>query len=431
MVTTEDCTPRRGRDEEIRILSRSGSETSWISRRSSSLDDADKDETKKRPKKTMSLANLKLLRRKDSSGSSYSSCHDTETLFPKTELKEWKMVRVLGKGATGKVILAKIIGVKKEKELPGSSPESVCAIKLVRHKTFRETLMNEILVLRSVSSPYVVKGHGVVVKHKQHNFGIEKGGYLTLQQLGLKSDLVLQSYLRENMKGLVLEYCSEGCLSNDYKLYGTLKADLKSTVQDMVDMAEGLVALHAQRFTHFDVKLANFIRSGERVKITDFGMTTQWAPALDDESPIRQEAALEYKGSKAYASPELLVIKSHLFYAVDSYALGSTYVQLLENQLWRDRPMIEPKYDKEGMLKIMRQVRVMNSTFRDNYEKTPTREMLEANVRLCHQKLHCILNRIHHVQLRELCCGLMSHDINKRWTSKQALAAARKILASC
>lgn len=107
--------------------------------------------------------------------------------------------------------------------------------------------------------------------------------------------------------------------------------DIITSLQIIIQLAEGLGGIHAANIIHKDINPSNIVVNLEKnkVKIIDFGIATQ----LPQENPeLKNPERLE--GTLAYMSPEQTGrMNRSLDYRTDLYALGITSYELLTNHL--------------------------------------------------------------------------------------------------
>ncbi len=98
-----------------------------------------------------------------------------------------------------------------------------------------------------------------------------------------------------------------------------------------IQLARGLVAIHARRVVHKDVKPRNILidSSGQQVKYIDFGVSTRL-----DAGERMTVAPHRLEGTLAYISPEQTGrMNRALDHRADLYSLGVTYYELLCGQV--------------------------------------------------------------------------------------------------
>ncbi|KAK0720687.1 hypothetical protein B0H67DRAFT_600112 [Lasiosphaeris hirsuta] len=117
------------------------------------------------------------------------------------------------------------------------------------------------------------------------------------------------------------EYCAEGGLDAFLKSVGQAgRLDDFRIWKILLEVTQGLAAIHAAGFIHLDLKPANiFIAFDGYLKIGDFGMATQW-PA---------EKGIEGEGDREYIAPEILL--GQFDKPADIFALGLIILEMACN----------------------------------------------------------------------------------------------------
>jgi serine/threonine-protein kinase len=125
------------------------------------------------------------------------------------------------------------------------------------------------------------------------------------------------------------------------------------TVPDAVRLArevgEALVHLHGRGWIHRDVKPENILVENGHAVLTDFGIATPIdtpdRPQASSNAPVRVDSVLGSRltefgkviGTRAYMSPEAMVIDAHLDGRTDVFALGLVLYEMLAGRLPSDR----------------------------------------------------------------------------------------------
>lgn len=198
-------------------------------------------------------------------------------------LDDFEMVRVLGKGSYGKVVL-----VKKK----GSADRTVYAMKMLRkeHIVKRnqvEHTQTERSVLETVKHPFIVN--------------------------------LICAFQTPKKLHFVLEYCAGGELFFHLSRAGRFSEGRCKFYASEILLA--LQYLHAQNIIYRDLKPENLLLDGDgHTKVTDFG--------LSKEGIADNISAQTLCGTPEYLAPEILRKDGH-GKAVDWYSLGALIFEML------------------------------------------------------------------------------------------------------
>eukprot|EP00775_Hariotina_reticulata_P012952 gene12952-13081_t len=219
------------------------------------------------------------------------------------DIADMEMIRRIGEGSFGEVMLATFRGTKVAvkrlraldiDDLPMSGGFSRSRGSQAAFQQFFE---REIAILASIRHPNVV------------NF--------------------IGACHRPGQRCLVTEYCARGSLDQVLHKSG-LALDLAKRVEFAMDISRGMVCLHAQRpiIIHRDLKTANLLVSARfEVKVADFGLSR-----IKDASHLQvSRAGLE--GTIEYCAPEVLRGEPYTE-RCDVYSFGVVLWELL----LRERP---------------------------------------------------------------------------------------------
>lgn len=127
---------------------------------------------------------------------------------------------------------------------------------------------------------------------------------------------------QSNLLFIIMEYVRDGTLSDRIKPGGL---PIKKIRSYLGQIASGLQHAHDQNIVHRDIKPANILMSGERCKISDFGL----GRALQDDVSLTKEGTV--LGTPAYIAPEQIQGKKPTA-ACDQYALGVLAYELLTGE---------------------------------------------------------------------------------------------------
>lgn len=104
-------------------------------------------------------------------------------------------------------------------------------------------------------------------------------------------------------------------------------ASLQEKITKIIQICNGLEALHSQGITHRDLKPENILLTAEgKVKITDFDLLK-----LDDASALTMTGA--FIGTAKYASPEQCKDASRIDFRSDLYSLGVIFYELVTGRI--------------------------------------------------------------------------------------------------
>ncbi|KJH42710.1 kinase domain protein [Dictyocaulus viviparus] len=201
---------------------------------------------------------------------------DISNYVTSDKMKNYKKRELLGRGACGKVWKAQ-----------QKRSEAIYAMKIIHPKEDhqRELAAREVLIMRSLNHPYVVK--------------LEK------------------SFLTSRKIVLLLEYCDMGSLKQLLDASGKLN-DLV-TAKIFSDVCHGLMYLHQNRIIHCDIKPDNILLTTEGVaKISDFGISL-------GPGQIHKKC---FYGSDAYAAPETYTSKQYTIES-DIWSVGVVLYEMM------------------------------------------------------------------------------------------------------
>lgn len=193
---------------------------------------------------------------------------------PKTELQFYKIGKILGKGAFGRVSL----GIHK---LTG---------KLVAIKSISKRIMTD-----EASKNKVMREFSIWEK--------------------LQHPSVIQLYeVFESEKHLL--YVQELCAGGDLLIYVRKRRKLKESVAKFIlkQILEGLHYCHLKSILHRDIKLDNILLNSDgKIKICDFGVS---------KVVTEGERMTEKCGTPTYIAPEILLNKGYEGFGVDVWSAG-------------------------------------------------------------------------------------------------------------
>jgi serine/threonine protein kinase len=245
------------------------------------------------------------------------------------QVGKYDVQKLLGKGATGTVYLAKDTFTGKEVALKTIEPEVFRDPEF--GTVYRTQFLNEASLAGKLRHPHIVSILDAVVG--------EDSGHIAME-------LVLGGDLSQHCTPRTLLPVSD-VLQIGFKCCGALDYAAK----------EGIV--------HRDIKPANImLAGGSEVKIADFGA------AMLKKSQVVQTAAL---GSPYYMSPEQIEGKNALTYHSDMYSLGVVLYELLTGK----RPFIDANLN-DLLAKIMKHEPLPPSEVRKDLPKPIDTAVLRA-----------------------------------------------------
>ena len=213
-----------------------------------------------------------------------SSRKTTTTVAPGAVLKNrYQIVNFLGRGGSGTVYACK-------DKMMGGSPVALKILhpEVVHSEHARQNVQNEI------STAFNVHHHNVV------------------QALGWFTDGPHMAYTMEYVPGIDL--------GESLKLHGSYSPGRCCEI--MMQLCEGVAAIHEQEIIHRDLKPENILLGkGMHVKITDFGIAV-----TSDTLGLRKETGIV--GTHEYVSPEYIT-GAQIDYRTDIYSLGIIGYELL------------------------------------------------------------------------------------------------------
>lgn len=200
---------------------------------------------------------------------------------PETSLDFYRIGKMLGRGAFGKVNLAMHKLVRKLVALKSLNKE--CLTDEVQ----KQKLMKEVNLLLKLRHDNVVKIYETI-ETKKHII-------------------------------IVMELCAGGDLLNYVRKRRRLKEPVaKKIFKQIID---GLKYIHSKYVAHRDIKLDNILLDGKgQVKIADFGVSKQSTPGVK----MRDQC-----GTPAYIAPEILRNKNGYTFAVDLWSAGVVLYAML------------------------------------------------------------------------------------------------------
>eukprot|EP00826_Nyctotherus_ovalis_P026843 TRINITY_DN2093_c0_g1_i1.p1 TRINITY_DN2093_c0_g1~~TRINITY_DN2093_c0_g1_i1.p1 ORF type:complete len:720 (-),score=227.83 TRINITY_DN2093_c0_g1_i1:141-2300(-) len=205
--------------------------------------------------------------------------------IPPTSINFYRIGRVLGKGAFGKVNL----GIHK---LTGK----LVAIKSIKkthlsNKTSREKVMKEFSILKALRHQNIIR--------------------------------LYESFETDKHILIVMELCAGGDVLSYIKRHRKVKEEVAKRI--LKELVTGLGYCHSRGVLHRDIKLENilFNHVGE-LKICDFGVS---------RSIARGERIMERCGTPAYIAPEIVKGEGYQDFAADIWSAGVVLYSILYGTL--------------------------------------------------------------------------------------------------
>jgi eukaryotic-like serine/threonine-protein kinase len=219
--------------------------------------------------------------------SDMTSMTDTQIFTPK--LGRFKIVRELGKGATGKVYLAEDHFAHRNVAIKVAFPEALKTSE--EGALYKNMFLTEASLAGKFVHPHIVQIYDAVVEDKF-------------------------SYI-------VMEYVEGGTLEKFCALENLLEPG--EVAEIIFKCVRALAFAHAKGLTHRDIKPGNILHSGKTdIKIADFGAAI---------NKVSDRTIISNVGSPAYMAPELISGAVQASHVTDIYALGVVMYYLLAGRL--------------------------------------------------------------------------------------------------
>ena len=215
----------------------------------------------------------------------------TTTIFDLSNRRffgDYKVLQLLGEGNIGVVFLAEKRGLGRSRRFALKVLKPTFVTQAHADKS-RERFLKEAKAISSIHHQNVVE---------IFEYGLTEG---------------------ENIPFMVMDYIHGKSLG--YYIVNPAKLDRRQKLGIIAQIADALVAIHAQGICHRDIKPHNVIVTPDvQVKVTDFGIAK-----LPDSD---QTLTYELIGSPAYLSPEGFT-SSRIDYRADIFSLGVLAYELL------------------------------------------------------------------------------------------------------
>ena len=229
---------------------------------------------------------------------------DPATLKPGVVLNDrYKVIRQVGKGAFGFVILVEDVMVNEEIVLKFLNPQ------MATDESVIQRFVHELRFTRKITHPNVIRIYDFLT------FG--------------------RAY------AISMEYFHSHSLS--YEIKNKLMSDFKRNIKILIDICNGLTVAHAENVVHRDIKPANILVDiNDVVKIVDFGLA---AASLQGDSRITKSGILV--GTPTYMAPEQ-VRGRKIDTRTDIYSLG-----IVMYEIFTGKP---PYKEKDHMATLFKHV---------------------------------------------------------------------------
>lgn len=202
------------------------------------------------------------------------NCFAKYNKAPKTQLELYKIGKMLGKGAFGKVNLGlhrltrKLVAIKS------------INMDFMKEESQKKKIMNEINILKSLRHPNNIK--------------------------------ILETFQTDKHHMIVMELCPGGDLLNYVRKRRKLTEKYAKFVFKQI--MQGIAYLHENKVAHRDIKLDNILLDGHgNIKIGDFGVSRR----IEEN-----EILFEQCGTPAYIAPEIVKDMGYKGFPVDIWSAG-------------------------------------------------------------------------------------------------------------
>ncbi|KAA3597654.1 MAG: hypothetical protein DWQ06_13575 [Calditrichaeota bacterium] len=144
-----------------------------------------------------------------------------------------------------------------------------------------------------------------------------KRGFETAQKVSHPNCVkMIEWYEEKDQIGFIMEFVDSVVETQNL-------TSLQEKISKIIQIANGLEALHSKGIVHRDLKPANILETKEgQIKITDFDLVK-----IDDSSTLTASGA--FLGTAKYSSPEQCQSATKVDYKSDLYSLGVLFYQLV------------------------------------------------------------------------------------------------------
>jgi serine/threonine protein kinase len=222
---------------------------------------------------------------------------DRATQLPRRSLGNWDLIKTLGKGSMGQVVLAR----------NRNSPSELSAVKIIPRDPNCPNSDIDTRTRREATLSGLLSSHPNIIK-------------------------LYESQLSDNHYYLRYEYVSGGTLFDLVSRSGPLTEPHARSIARMI--ASGIQYCHGNSVVHRDLKIDNILLtpSGE-VKIIDFGLASTYTSG----KPMHTHC-----GSLYFAAPELLAGQPYQGPSVDVWSFGVVIYVLVVGHMPFDDPSSIP-----------------------------------------------------------------------------------------
>ena len=197
-----------------------------------------------------------------------------QSKIPTTTLDYYRIVKMIGKGAFGKVYLGKHLLTGQKVAIKSINKQ------YMKDEHSRKKVFQEVLILKKCNHKNIIK--------------------------------LLEVFENQKYLFIVQEYASEGDLLSYVKERGRICEDEAKNI--FLQVVDGIRYCHKQSILHRDIKLDNILLAkGTSIKICDFGVSRFVKPG----QMIREQC-----GTPAYIAPEILIDKGYEGCFADVWSLG-------------------------------------------------------------------------------------------------------------
>lgn len=200
--------------------------------------------------------------------------HKANNTYPGTTLDYYRLIKMIGKGAFGKVFLG--VHLLTGKHVAVKSIEK----KYIKEESSQKKIFQEVLILKKMKHQKVIR--------------------------------LLEVFENKRYLFIVLEYASKGDLLRYVKRKGRLTEDVAKDLFKQI--VSGLRYCHQNLVLHRDIKLDNLLLDeNKNVKICDFGVS---------RFVKKGQVIKEQCGTPAYIAPEIIRDKGYEGCYADIWSLG-------------------------------------------------------------------------------------------------------------